>query len=106
MHILRLTLCIYQVPSSQRLDHLYISLTEALIAPKFTHLKQHWLPQTTISLTNPQQLGQHIRFWYLSHCQAMKTQTSLHKVQAYQSFRCSHTQSLDQDEDSNQNLDL
>ena len=59
-----------------------------------------------------------MRFIYLLSCQRTKAQASLcifeerrlrlacANVQAHQSICCSHTQSMDVDEDSEQNVDL
>ena len=53
-------------------------------------------------------LSLHMIFWFLilSHCQATKALVSLLTCVNSQSLCCSHTQSMNVDEDSDQNLDL
>ena len=46
-------------------------------------------------------LGQHMLFWYVSHYRAANAQAS---VQTRKSFRCSHTQSMDVDQEPGQTL--
>ena len=45
-------------------------------------------------------------FWYLSLVERRKLKRACANAQTRQSFRCSHMQSMDVDEDSNQNLDI
>ena len=46
-------------------------------------------------------VSQHMRFWYLLHCRAMKEYTK-----TGQSMCCLHAQSMDVDEESDQNLSM
>ena len=72
----------------------------------YQKVKSFLRASTKKSLTTPLTesrlyLIHHIIFWYLSHCRATKA-----NVQTRQSLRCSYTQSMDVDVESDQNLDL
>ena len=69
------------------------------------HAKESILPLSIDILLS--WLGQHMLFLYVSHYRAANAKASLHKcVQTRKSFRCSHTQSTEVNQDPGETLDL